>query len=64
MCEYGESNSSLILGKDTRYHYAILAENCCGPNAGLGVGVDLLDQHLFGGGADDLFLHRAAFEDD
>lgn len=26
MCEYGESNSGLILGKDARYHYAILAE--------------------------------------
>jgi hypothetical protein len=68
-CEYGESNSSLSLGKATRYHYAILAEifsdraNEPGPRDwDLGMGVDLLDQDLLGGGADDLLADSASLE--
>jgi hypothetical protein len=69
MCEYGESNSSLSLGKATRYHYAILAKTLSTAKnrpgvVGLrsGVGVDLLDQDLLGRGADDLLADRAALE--
>ena len=70
MCEYGESNSSLSLGKATRYHYAILAKllppvrrlpdwkKACS-----GVRIDLLDENLLGSRAHDLFGNFSALEE-
>ena len=65
-CEYGESNSSLSLGKATRYHYAILAEISPRllqpPPVQSGVGIDFLDEDLLGRRADNLFANGPALE--